>query len=269
MRLASFLIPIAIGSTALLAGPLRATGLYPDPASFFSRPDSVRVLAISQTECDLGAWRASLLTGSFTARPAPRFEVRLDFQLPAVRRRSEIVYGVGDMLLRALARISGDSLNVSGLFLRADVRIPSGSQGLRPFSDGAFEGEAGLEARLVERGFAVRGAALYTLAGDRQDAVDFTNDTHLTVAASIAVPVPGIVSAGASAFFIRFDNGDTRSVFLVSLRRALSEQLALEIAAAVEAGDESARAFDSSLSVSFACRLPAGRPASPPDSSQP
>jgi hypothetical protein len=269
LRLASFLIPVTIGSTALLAGPLCATGLYPDPVSFFSRPDSARVLAISQTECDLGAWRASLLTGALTIRPAPRFEVRLDLQLPAVRRRGEIVYGVGDMLLRAIARIAGDSLNTSGLFLRADVRIPSGSQGLRPFSDGAFEGEAGLEARLVEREFAVRGAALYTLAGDRRDAEDFTNDSHLTLAASISVPVPGIASAGASAFFMRFDNGDTRSIFLVSLRRPLSEQLALELAGAIEAGDESARAFDSCVSVSFAYRLPVPQPAPRADSSQP
>jgi len=176
---------------------------------------------------------------------------------------------MGDMLLRAAARISGDSLNASGLFLRADLRIPSGSKGLRPFSDGAFEGEAGLEARFMERGFALRGAALYTLAAEKQDGEDFTNDTHLTVAASIAIPVPGVVTVATSVFFVRFDNGDARDLCLLSLQRMLSEQLVLEIAGAFEAGDEGARAFDSSVSLSFTYRFPPARPAPRPESNQP
>jgi len=269
LRLASFLVSIIVYSAAFLTRPLCATGLYYDLPSFFSRPDSVRTLVIRQTECDLGAWGASLLTGALTMRPAPRFEVRLDLQFPAVRRDSEIEYGLGDMLLRTAVRISGDSLNASGLFLRADLRLPSGSKGLRPFSDGAFEGEAGLEACFMERGFALRGAAFYTLAGDRENGEDFMNDTHLTVAASIAVPVPGVVSVGTSIFFVRFDNGSMRDICLLSLERALSEQLVLELAGAFEAGDEGARAFDSCISVSFAYRFPPRRPAPRPDSDQP
>jgi len=269
LRLASFLISVLIGSAALLAGPLCATGLYHDLPSFFPRPDTVRTLVIRQTECDRGVWRASLLTGGLTVRPVPRFEVRLDLQFPAVRRDNAMEYGMGDMLLRAAARISGDSLNASGLFLRADLRIPSGSKGLRPFSDGAFEGEAGLEARFMERGFALRGAALYTLAAEKQDGEDFTNDTHLTVAASIAIPVPGVVTVATSVFFVRFDNGDARDLCLLSLQRMLSEQLVLEIAGAFEAGDEGARAFDSSVSLSFTYRFPPARPAPRPESNQP
>ncbi len=75
------------------------------------------------------------------------------------------------------------------------------------------------------------------------------NDTHLTAAASIAVPVPGVVSVGTSIFFMRFDNGGTRDICLLSLERALSEQLMLELAGAFEAGDEDARAFDSCILV--------------------
>lgn len=269
MRFASFLIPSTIGSAVLLAGPLCATGLHNDLPSFFSRPDSARVFTVRQAELDLGTSRASLLTGAFMTRPAPRYEVRLDLQFPAVRRREEVSYGVGDMMVHGAARIIGDTLNVSGLFLRADLRIPSGSKGLRPFSNGAFECEAGLEARRSERGFAVRGAVLYTVASDRQDTESFTNDAHLTAAASVEFPVPRVVSVGASVFVIGYDNADIRSMLLLSLRRALSEQIVFEFAGGIEAGDESARVFDSCVSISFACRFPVSRPAPNPGSSQP
>jgi hypothetical protein len=269
LRFASFLIASTLGSIVLLAGPLRATGLHNDLSSFFSWPDSARVFTVRQAEIDLGTDKASLLTGAFTTRPGPRYEVRLDVQFPVVRSRDAIDYGVGDMLVHGAARVIGDSLNASGLFLRADLRIPSGSKGLRPFSNGAVECEAGLEARRSERGFVVRGAVLYTVASDRQDDGYFTNDAHAVAAASVELPVPRLVSVGASVFVIGYDNADIRSMFLLSLRRALSEQLVLEFAGSLEAGDESARAFDSCISISFACRLPVSRPTPNPESSQP
>ena len=269
MRLASFLISTIIGSAVFPAGPLGATGLYDDLPSFFSMPDTARVLFIRHTECDLGGWRASLLTGGFTVRPARRFELRFDLQFPAVRRPHEIAYGVGDMLLRTATRISGDTLNASGLFLRFDLRIPSGSKGLRPFSNGSFEGEAGLEVRVARGAFAVQGALLHTLAGETSHGTDFVNERHFTLAASVGIPVPRVLTMRVSAFFMGFNGGDARSVFLLSIERELSRQLVLALTGAFETGNEGARAFDSCASIAFMYRFPPRPVTPPPDSDQP
>jgi len=256
VRHASFLISIIIvASVAVPARPAGATGLFDDLPSFFSRPDTARALFVRQTECDFGERHASLLTGGLTVRPAARIEVRFDVQFPTVQSASEIEYGLGDILLRTAARLGGDSLNTSGLFLRADLRIPSGSTGLRPFSDASFEGGVGLEARVVGPGFALQGAALYTLADKKPHGEDFTNDAHATAAASISVMVWSAVSVRSSAYLVRYDGGDTRNMFLLSLECALSAGLALEIAGAFEAGNEAARVFDSCASVSLTYRF--------------
>jgi hypothetical protein len=270
LKLASFLIYIIlIGSIVLVAGSSGATGVYDDFPSFFSSPDTVRVILLRESECDLGGRRASLLTGGFTARPAPRFEVRLELAFPALRSGGEVIYGVGDMRIRGAARLSGDSLNASGLYLRADLTIPTGSERFRPFSNGSFEADAGVEARVMRGGFALRGAALHTIAGEKTEEADFGNDTRLTLAASVGVPLPRIAAAEATAFFVRFDGGGTRTIFLLSLDRELSRQLVLEVAGAFETGPESSRVFDSSASVSFRYRFPPRFLTPRPDSIQP
>jgi hypothetical protein len=165
-------------------------------------------------------------------------------------------------MLHATARITGDSTSVSGLFARADARIPTGSESLRPFSNASFEGEGGLEARLVSRAFAARAAGIYSLAvADRQTA-NFTNDGHFTLAASIRLGPPTVGSIGVSAFYTRFDNGEERNMYALSVGRDLSPQLLFELSGALEAGSAGSRVFDSCISVSLAYRFPP-RPAAP------
>lgn len=270
MRLASFLIFAAVAAAALPAGPLGATGLYNDPYSFFAPGDSTRALVvIRQSECDLGARRASVLAGDLMIRPRPRFEIRIGLQFPALREAAGIRYGAGDLMLRACARIAGDSAGASGLFARADARIPTGSDALRPFSDASFESEAGLEARFVTRGFAVRAAGLYTIALENRRTADFANDEHFTLAASIGAGLSALGSVGVAAFFVRFDDGEERSVYAVSLARELSPRLLFELAGALEEGSAASRVFDSSVSASFAYRFPPRPPAPGPDSIKP
>jgi hypothetical protein len=270
VRLASFLISVAVAAAAFPAGPLGATGLYTDLFSFFSPSDSTRALVvIRQSECDLGTRRASLLTGELLIRPRPRFAIRIGLQFPAIRDREGLRYGAGDLMLHATARIAGDSARASGLFARADARIPTGSDALRPFSDASFEAEGGLEARFAARAFAVRAAGIYTLSVANRQTADFANDGHFTLAASIAAVLPAAGSLGISAFFVRFDNGEERNMCALSLGRELSPQLLFELSGAAETGSAGSRVFDSCLSVSFAYRFPPRPPAPRSDSTEP
>ena len=270
MRLASFLISVAVAAAAYPAGPLGATGLYTDIPSFFSPGDSTRALVvIRQNECDLGTRRASLLTGDLLIRPRPRFEIRIGLQFPAIRDHAGIRYGMGDLMLHATARVIGDSTSASGLFARADARIPTGSDALRPFSDASFEGEGGLEARFTARGFFVRAVGIYALAVANRQTADFANDGHFTLAVSIGEDLPAVGSIGVSAFLIRFDNGEERHMCALSLGRELSPQLLFELSGAVETGSAGSRVFDSCISASFAYRFPPRPPAPRPDSTEP
>jgi hypothetical protein len=269
VRLASFLISFAVAAAACPAGPAGATGLYTDLSSFFSASDTTRALVVvRQSECDLGSRQASLLTGDLQIRPRPRFEIRIGLQFPAIRDHAGIRYGVGDLMLRATARVAGDSAHASGLFARADARIPTGSGALSPFSEASFEGEAGLEARLSARGFALRAAGIYTLAVANRHTADFANDGHFTLAASIGAGFPAFGSIALSAFFVRFDDGEERNMCALSLGRELSPQLLFEISGAAEAGSGGSRIFDSCVSVSLAYRFPPRALASRPDSTK-
>jgi hypothetical protein len=272
VRLASFLILFA-AAAALPVVPVGATGFYCDPHSFFRAippSDSTRALVvIRQSECDLGRQSGSLLTGDVLLRPRSRIEVRIGLQFPAVRDTAGVRYGFGDLMLHANARVAGDSAGAARLFVRADARIPTGSASLRPFSDATLEGEGGIEARLAARGLDVSAAALYTIVPDVRDEGGFVNDAHFTLAASIGARLPGSISIDCSAFFIGFENGDERTEYALSIGCALSKQLLLEIGGAAETGEASSRAFDSSVSVALAYRVPPSRSAPRADSTNP
>lgn len=245
-------------------GALCAAGLYEDPPSFFAATDTTRTrLVVRHAELERGSWRASLLAGELDFKMGRRYVVRLGFEFPTLRRNREIEYGIGDMRLRAAVRVFGDTLDASGLFLRSDVRIPTGASSLRPFSNASLDGGAGFEVRAASGAFAARAAVLYMLAGERLAEPDFENDNTMTLAASLSVPIPGIASVTAAAFSVRFDGGASREMFLCSLNRYLSQELVLGVEGAFETGNKGERVFDSSLSVSLAYRFPPrARPAS-------
>jgi hypothetical protein len=123
------------------------------------------------------------------------------------------------MLLHTTARLAGDSLDASGLFVRGDIRIPSGSTGLRPFSNASLQGDAGVEVRFTWRSLAVRGVALYSLGGEARHDADFDDDRHATVAVSAGVMLPGIVRLDVASFLVHVENGDTRNMYLLSIDR--------------------------------------------------
>jgi hypothetical protein len=240
-----------------MPGELHATGLYEALPSFFSASDTTRTrLIMRHAELARGGWHASLLSGELDVKVGRRSELRFGFEFPALRRNQDITYGIGDIRLRATARVFGDTLNASGLFLRSDVRIPIGGKGLRPFCNASLDGGAGLEARLAKGDLALKGAVLYVLAGERLAETDFANDNAITAAASLTVPIPAVAAATVALCLMRFDGGASRQIALVSLSRCLSPPLTLGIEGAVETGTEAERIFDTSVSVSFTYRFP-------------
>ena len=257
MRFVSSLCSIIIIASVHLPGALRATGLYEDAPSFFAAADTTRTrLIIRHTELERGSWRASLIAGELDFRMGRRYVVRFGFEFPALRGNREVEYGMGDIRLRAAARIFGDTLDTTGLFFRSDVRIPTGAKKLRPFCNASLDGGAGFEVRAARGEFAARGAVLYTLAGERLAGTDFENDNAVTLAASLSLPIPKVASVTAVACFVRFDGGARREVFQCSLNRNLSPPLVLGIDGVVETGTERERIFDSSITVSLAYRFP-------------
>jgi hypothetical protein len=269
LKPASFLTCILLIVPLLPTGRAGAMGLYESFPSFFAPTDTVRAISLRQTECDLGGTRASLLAAEVTLRPTRRFVTRFELAFPALRRGDEFEYGAGDLLLRGALRLTGDSLEASGIYLRADLRMPSGSKHFRPFSNGTFEADAGLEARVGVGGFALRGAVLHTIAGEKTHETGFSDDTHLTLAAAAAVPLPRIATAGASVFVVRFDDGGSREIGLLTLDRVLSRQLVLEVAGVFETGAERSRVFDACAAVSLRYLFPPRLLTPRPDSIQP
>jgi hypothetical protein len=261
VRFASFFIAVALAAAS--TGPLGATGLYTDVPSFFAANDSTRALIlVSQGELDLGAARASMLAVDLLMHPRPRYEVRAGLRFPAIRDAGDIRYGAGDLMLEATARLTGDSVSTSGVYLRAGARIPTGSDELRPFSDASFEGDGGVEVRFATRSFSVRAAGLHSIAAPERSTIEFTNGGHLTAAASVSAGPAELASIAVSAMYVRFDGGGERIVYACSLGRELSKQLVFELAGAFEAGGAAARVFDSCVAVSFAYRFPPLPPAS-------
>jgi len=268
-RASCLLFPILFLAFIHAARDCAATGLYIDLPSFFSAADSARTrMIVRQTECDLVASPASLLAAEVDFKIKRRHDMRLSCEFPAVRRPGDLAYGVGDAFVRIVSRISGDSLSMNGLFLRADARIPMGSKGLRPFSYASLEGGAGLEARLTRGASAVRGAALYTLVGERPDAGDFTNDHHLLLAVSLGASLRHAASVAVGACYVLFRNGDARQLYSVSLARELSRRLVLGIEGAVESGDRGERVFDSAVAISLSYRFPQRARAEKADSAE-
>ena len=262
MRFVSCLFLILICASVEFPSPLHATGLYEDAPSFFATVDTARTIVIvRQAEIENVSWRASLLAGELDFRLRRRYTVRFGFEFPMVRRDQELDYGIGDMRIRASARLWGDSLNASGLFLRADLRIPTGAKSLYPFCDASLDGGAGVEARLASDAFTARGAVLYTLAGQRLSEPEYQNDNAMTAAGSLGADIPRIATLTVAAFFVWFDGGASREIFLCTLERNLSQPLVLGIDGAVETGTEGERVYDWLVSISLSYRF-SPRPAS-------
>ena len=222
-----------------------AAGLYLDLPHWFAPADSSALaIDVGQTFLDRAAGRAAITRMGFTARRWRRGVVRAALFYPAMRTASGIVQGGGDGLVRAEWRAWGDTLDRRGVFLRGELRVPMGSSSLYPFSLGSLDGGGGLEARLPAGMLRLRAGATYTLVGERRKTGERLHRNHLVLAAALGFDPGPRTSCDLSAFLVSFRGGDRREAYLLSFRRMIGERFSLCAFAAVDAGSDQERLFD-------------------------
>lgn len=237
--------------------PLYAIGLYEDLPSHFSVIDTTRfIFVFRQTELQRDEGRAAVLAGEFNLRLRKRIDFQLILSYPALERERDIIHGVGDAMIRSTVRVAGDTLGLSGLFLRANIRAPMGSRALKPFSFGSLDGGVGLECRQKTPLFQFRLATTYTLVGERSETGSFLHEHFLLLSPSLEVNVRKGTSFAFTMFYLVFRGGGAREVYSISLTQAISQELGIILNGALEAGKDEERVFNSLLSLALTYKLP-------------
>ncbi len=262
----------------IIASSVHATGLYIDLPSYFSAVDTSRIeLVIGQAELQRVTGRASVFSGELSLRPRSRFHVRLCLLYPAMVRGGEITHAVGDGIVHGTYRLTGDTLEVNGMFLRAYARLPFGPKRMDPFSFGSLDGGAGFEFRMETSLFRLRCAQTYTLVGQRRkpttgapngtpyyplslaercsDTECFSHRNFFLFALSIDFTLGRSATFGFAGYSFHYRGGDAREVYMLTLGQRLSRGLELRFCGGLDAGSDIERVFDSLLSVSLVYRL--------------
>jgi len=246
---------------SLPAPALHAAGLYLDPAGYFSVVDTTAAtVTVRHVDFQRDEGRGSIVSGEVSVRPSRRVHLRFGLFYPNFQRQGYIMHGAGDGFVRASVRVFGDTLDASGLFLRGDARVPIGSGGLRPFASGSMDGGVGLEFRGGTSLFGLRAVSTYTLVGDRIKEGEFIHRNFFFAGLAIDFPLGGRTNVRFGGFSARFRGGASREIYLLTARCILSDSLELCVDAALEAGPEEDRVFDSLLSVAAVCRFPGSAP---------
>ncbi len=244
------------------APPSSATGLYLDLASYFSVPDTSRMyLVFRQSDMQRDEGRAALFAGELSVRPRERANVRLGAMYTSLGVGDDFVYGLADGAVRATYRVFGDSLDISGLFLRADLLVPIGAASVPlPFSSSSIDVGGGFEFRGATSLLGFRGAVTYTLAGDRRKEGEFIHRNFLTAALSLDFELRTGTSMYFTGFLIYFRGGCGREAYLLSIGQKLSHRMEIVAGGALEAGSDKDRIFNSAMIVSVVYRFPGGTP---------
>ena len=154
---------VSIGSAtcilvlSLFMVPVHATGLYLDLPAYFSTVDTAGIeLAVRHTDLQRVEGHASVFSAELALRPRQRIHARLVVHYPAVERGMNITNAVGDGIIHGTYRLTGDTLDVNGMFLRGYARLPLGPKRMPPFSYGSLDLGMGFEFRINTEMFRVR-----------------------------------------------------------------------------------------------------------------
>lgn len=199
--------------------------------------------------------RATVLDCRVLLRTGKRVRLALGLDYPAVRRERDILYDLGDARVQALVRVMGDTLDSYGIYLRGDLRIPTGSRVLYPFSFASLDGGPGAEGLYRTPMFGLRGALTYTLVGERRKVGPRLNRNFLILALSIDSQLREGTSFAFTTYSIFFRDGGGRDVYQLSLRQELSEEIEMALDGALDSGSEEERVFNSLFSLSFVYRF--------------
>ncbi len=233
-----------------------ATGIYRDAPSYFFQFDTTSVVfTVKHSDIQRDEGCVTIFGGMFDLRVRSGTHLRLGLMYPAMQREWDIAHDTGYGRASAAVRILGDSLESTGLYARADAYIPVGSRTMYPFSYESFDVGGGIEYYERTSLFGYRASASYTMVGERNKEGSYENRNFLMTALSIDVDLWESTCFRFSVFIMSFRGGDSREVYLATFRQALSVDLDIVVDAALDAGGDTERIFNSLFSLGLSYRF--------------
>ena len=237
--------------------PARATGLFLNLPTYYGRVDTARViLDIGQSFVEGEYENSTVFSFEAGFRSGERTRVRMQIQYPVLRQHGGYNHGFADLLLNAELMVVGDSLRISGLFFRGDMRIPTGSASLRPYAGESLDGGAGFEFRRLSEMFDFRCSATYILAGLKIEEEFYRADNYALAGVLLGLKPFRSLMVDFSAFAQFFGNGDFREVYQLAAGTRLKGGLDVRISGGIDAGGSIERVWNSMFQIGITWRFP-------------
>ena len=237
--------------------PARATGLFLNLPTYYGRVDTARViLDIGQSFVEGEYENSTAFSFETGFRSGERTRVRMQILYPVLRQKGLYNHGFADLLLSAELMIVGDSLRISGLFFRGDLRIPTGSASLRPYAGESLDGGAGLEYRRLSETFDFRCSATYTISGRKIEEEFYRSDNYALAGILFGLKPFRAMTVDFSAFAQVFRNGDYREVYLLGAGTRLKGGLDVRLSGGIDSGDSVERVWNSMIQIGITWRFP-------------
>jgi hypothetical protein len=234
-----------------------ATGLFLNLPTYYGRVDSTRVI-IDAGQSFVNGEHENSTVFSFESgfRSGDRTRVRMQILYPVLQQDGGYDHGFADLLLSAELMITGDSLRISGLFLRGDMRIPTGSASLRPYAGESLDGGGGLEYRRMSEVFDFRCSATYILAEREVEEESYRADDYALAGVLLGLKPSPSLTVDFSAFAQFFKNGDFREVYQLGAGTRLKGGLDVRISGGIDTGGTIERVWNSMIQVGITWRFP-------------
>jgi hypothetical protein len=237
--------------------PLRATGPFLNLPTYYARVDTAgAVVDVSQSFVEADWGNSTVLAFETGLRTGERTRTRLQLSYPVIREEQLYDHGFGDLLLNAEIRLKSDTTGVSGLFIRGDMRIPTGSKSRWPYAGESLDGGLGLELRRLSETFDLRASATYILVGRRLDEPGYRSDNYALAGALLGIRPLGAVSLEFSVYAQFFRNGDFREIYMLTAATRLKGGLDVRISAGADSGGDYERVWNSMFQVGVSWRFP-------------
>jgi hypothetical protein len=239
--------------------PARATGLFLNLPTYYGRVDTARViLDIGQSFVEGEFENSTVFSFEAGFRSGERTRVRMQIMYPVLRQEGMYDHGFADLLLSAEMMIKGDSLRSSGLFMRGDLRIPTGSANLWPYSGESLDGGGGLELRRLSETLDLRCSATYILSEQKREEETRRSDNYALAGILLGLRPFGPVRVDFSAFAQIFRNGDYREIYQLAAGMRLKGGLDLRVSGGIDSGESLERVWNSMIQVGITWRFPEG-----------
>ncbi len=237
--------------------PARATGPFLNLPTYYGRIDTARViLDIGQSFVKGEHENSTVFSFETGFRNGERTHVRMQIFYPVLRHGGQYNHGFADLLLSAELRIVGDSLRISGLFFRGDMRIPTGSASLWPYAGESLDGGAGLEFRRFSEMFDFRCSATYTLVGRKVEEEFYRSENYALAGVLLGLKPFRSLTIDFSVFAQLFRNGDYREVYLLAAGTRLKGGFDVSLSGGIDSGDSFERVWNSMVQIGITWRFP-------------